>query len=196
MLVKYYSKVKPICAIYVGKGKNVSLFSDYPNSYINSGHNYYTFSPYLNMGVGGQIIVSYSADEYVYIYKNDSLIREKICRSNYIDRIKDYPDDKVMNLVFSGKYQIEEPKYLSLVYDKFRHRYYGKVEVKFNPQNLAESQWSIIIMDENFDVMGEVLLKYSDFDPEVLIPSPDGVLLKRTVSETENMVLSLVKFEK
>jgi hypothetical protein len=198
MRLKCYKDVNPICSFPLDNSDSniISTFSSYPDLYKKTGNDYYNFFPYVNIAADGRIVISYSADAFVYVFEDEKFLFKKECKSNYVDVINDVPDDKIMNLVYIRKYQIEEPKYLSVVYDEYQHRYYRKLKVKFNSQNLAESQWSIIIMDEDFDVIGEVLLKYSDYDPDILIPTSNGVLLKRTKSNDENMVLSLVKFEK
>ena len=192
-----YAKGRPISSLFYGaknSGKTFT-FGSYPEKYKNTGNNYYFNEPYLNKGAEDKLVVSFSADENVYIYEKGKLVQTKKCKSRYVNKIGHVPNDKLMNLAFVSDYQNEEPKYLKIYYDRFLNRYYRKVRVSYNREHREDGLWSIIVLDENFEKLGEVLIKNSDYSPWLLIPTEKGVYLKESNPDSLGYaVLTLVNF--
>lgn len=200
---KAYSSVAPFCKVNF-KTKNLpyeyTTFGEYPDNY-KKGLNYYNFSPNIFLGLNGEIISSFESDHTLYIYKNDKLIKQKVCKSNYIDKFDTVPDEKFTDLSFVSKFQGEQPKYVKLIVDPYQRRYYRISKLRFNTSDMKSDKlkWSIIILDENFDVLGESLLSYADYIPDIIIPTNDGLFIQRSPKLKEdfegNLILSLLQFK-
>ncbi len=192
-----YAKGHPMASFFYGAKKSgkISTFGSYPEKYKSTGNNYYLNEPYLNKGAKDKLVVSFSAEENVFIYEKGKLRQTKKCKSKYVNKIGHVPNDKLRNIAFVSDYQSEEPKYLGIYYDRFLNRYYRKVRVSRNREHPEDGLWSIIVLDENFEVLGEVLIKNSDYSHTLLIPTENGIYLKESKPDSLGYaVLTLVNF--
>jgi len=200
--IDYYRSFKPVCKVsLVGQDDSLlyTVFGNFPNAYIRTGNNYYDYFPDICIDANYQIIVSYGASDNIFIYKNNTLIDEKTCKSNYIESFEDIPDDKYKDLGFLRVYLAEEPRYKGVVYDRYRNLYYRRARLEYDMEknSIKHAQWSLIVMNASFDVLGEVLINSSEYMSDIVLPSKDGLYLRRTPrTEKEylgNCILSLVE---
>ena len=197
-----FETFSPICEINIDSALSsniISYFGVYPNSY-KKGDNYDDYSPSIYVGLQNQIVSSYAKDHNIYVYKNSELIAQKECRSNYIDEFNSISDDDYTNLSICGTFQGEEPEYTNLIVDPYKKRYYRvtKLRMEIGKTDINIDKWTMIIMDENFDVIGEAVLPYSEYFPDIIIPSEKGVYIKRTPKNDKefkgDLKLSLIQF--
>jgi len=179
-----FETISPICKVNIDGILNSDCFSSfgvYPNNY-KTGNNYYDYGPSIFVGLNNQIITSYAADNNIYIYKNSELVAQKTCKSNFINEFKDIPDDYISNLSYCQTYLGEEPKFTKLIIDPYSKRYYRvtKLRVDLGKADVKSAKWSMVIMNESFDVIGEALLPYSEYMPDIIIPSRKGLYVKRS----------------
>jgi len=114
---------------------------------------------------GDKTIVRYDHDHYIYVY-NDSTWTPYYMKSKYVTKplLKQYVD----NIDFNGQIArlVESPRYEYLAYDKYRNVYYRlvyhgeSVNDIDNPMSQREfhKTFSIMIIDENFNLIGETIM--------------------------------------
>jgi hypothetical protein len=165
---------------------------------------------------GRQIIYSFANQEDIYITSlNDSLIRKVPAKSRYIDDVKKFtPSRKITTNLQMHKYECEHPFYGSLIYDKYRDVYY---RIAYPPTNMDEEvrqnidlldvwrfgrkEFSIIILNKDFQVIGETLFKDYAYSSRMLLVSKEGVYLYNNVFlkddyEEDALRFRLLKLEK
>lgn len=197
-----FSKTSPICNLEFDKplkGGRYSTYGSYPENY-KAGNNYYNFGPDIFIGLNGETIASYEADHSIQIYKNSNLKAEKICKSNYIDKFESISDKEFRDLSYCKTYLGTKPEYTEIIADPYKKRYYRISKLKINPNNtdsINNGHWTIIIMDENFDVKGEALIPLSKYLPDFIMPSRNGLFVKKTPKSKEefygDLKLSLIQ---
>ena len=165
-----------------------------------TGKNFYDFAPSFCIDLRHRIILSYGADDYIYVYNDSVQVSKMYCKSNYIKEFNDIPDDKFKDLGFIKKYQAEEPRYKGIYYDPFKNLYYRITELRKDISNfdINKAKWTIIVLDCNLTVIGEVLIPYSKYLSDVFVLCEEGVYLKKTPKNdnlNSNIVLSLIKLE-
>jgi len=198
-----FEAISPICKVkidnIISSANGYSSFSEYPNNY-KTGNNYYNYGPNIYVGLNNQIISSYQANHNIYIYKNSELIAQKACRSNFIYEFDNIPDEYNSNLSYCQTFIGKEPKYTKFIVDPYNKWYYRitKLRMSLKKTDMKNAKWSIIILNDSFDIIGEALLPYSDYMPDIIIPSKEGLYIKRTAKSKEefngNLFLSLIQF--
>jgi len=74
--------------------------------------------------------------------------------------------------------------YVNLVYDPYQNLYY-RVFKKSNSENesikshFIEAEWSIIVFNEQFEVLGEVLMPKKVYNYLHMLPTPEGLLISK-----------------
>lgn len=199
-----FETTPPICKVELNHSAQSSgspmLFGTYPDSY-KTEKDYYNYSPNIFIGLQNEIINSYESSHHLFIYKDSTLFAEKICRSNFIEEFKDIPEEKASDLSYSQKFIGEEPRYTKLIADPFRNCYYRAVKLRMKTDGLSlkDAKWSIIVLNADFDVIGEAAMPYADYMPDIIVPSRKGVYIKRSPKSKEefygDLKLSLIQFE-
>ncbi len=198
-----FDTIKPICALghntLIDSMHKAEIFGEFPESY-KTGKNYYSFGPSLYCGLRNELIVSYEADHTLFIYDKMELSKTIQCQSNFINKFNDIPDDMFKNLRYCKVFQGQEPRYTDLIIDPFSNNYYRVVKprIDLKKSNINEISWSIIVMNKEFDVLYEVQLPFSEYLPEVVLPTKEGLFVKKSPkSKTDfygDLILSLIKF--
>ncbi len=192
-----FSKLAPICKKELGN-ENAYIFGSTPDKY-KTGNNYYSYGPDIFVGLQNQIIISYPPDHNIYIYNNEKLTK-RACKSNFIECFTEISDEQFRNISFCRTYMGQEPKYTKIVANPYRAEYYRIAKLRFDLENvdIKSARWSIIIMNERFEVTGEVVLPYSEFMPDIIVPAKEGLYVKKTPKRKEefsgNLTLSLLQF--
>jgi hypothetical protein len=85
------------------------------------------------------------------------LTDKKVCKSNFIDEFKDISDEDNSNLTYCQTYLGQEPRYTKLIVDPYKKRYYRvtKLRLEIGKQDIKSAKWTIIIMNETFDIKVE-----------------------------------------
>ena len=114
-----------------------------------------------------------------------SLINKFTCESKFIDYLPEFIDNKeVTNAKKMNDRFNQLPSYFGIYYDKYRNVYYrpvkheNKTKNKFGSQNVNEFKYSIMILDENFKVVGEQIFDSKDHLMYYIIITKSGILLK------------------
>jgi hypothetical protein len=199
----YYKVIKPVYLLNLNSTsiKKELLFGNFPLNYVESNSNYFNFFPYICTTKSHDILLSFSASDSIYLYTNGKLKNCFECVSEYIDKFNPYPDEKIFDLAYYQRYIQTEPNYLSIIYDKYRDKYYRIVRHRTNytKENTLESNhwtWSILILDSNFKLEKELLFDYRNYYSDFIIPTHEGIYIGKTLkSRTDTaLILSLFKF--
>jgi hypothetical protein len=198
----FYRNVKPILEIGFdeGKGNKESLWGMFPTKYQEGNHIFLDYFPFVLSLPKSTTLVSYAYDDSIYVYKDGRIDKSYKCKSNFIKQHNPYPEDKQFDMVFYKDYLMFEPKYLKLLYNKYKDQYYRiakhPVDTKSKNGNMIEEmEWSIIVMNSEFEVSKEVVFDYRYHSPELVLPSKNGVYISNAGGPdmSENVTMTLFK---
>ncbi|NQT78074.1 MAG: DUF4221 family protein [Bacteroidetes bacterium] len=200
---KYYQLIKPEIVIPVSQTDQsfiISQLGAFPEHYFESGNDYSDYFPTRCMNKEGGMIFSYDADHYIYVFDSDGMSYEKPCESKYIKTINHIPDNKTLDMAYSRKFQLEEPKYERIYYDKYRNRYYRIVKHRSKVENgqmtdIENFTWSIIVLDENLDILGEQIFYFKNYNYQIFYPAKEGIYINKTNSEQHDRTIRLTLLE-
>lgn len=171
--------------------KNKSLGSEYSYSRCFDGKNF---------------IYSFFFDENIYITPPSHKRIDKIAvKSRYINELK-FVDRTPDNLNLVAKALSELPFYSNLIYDKYRNVYYRfvfpKVELPTNEKNYAEiwqmgrTKFSIIILNDQFEVIGETLFPENVYASTQYFIRKDGLYLSTSFPKNPNFDENTLSFQR
>lgn len=158
----------------------------FPEAYRN-GDFYYDFYPSRCINNNGEMVYSFGADHNLYVYKNDS-VRAGVheCKSKYVNSFNTFAQDKIDDLAYQREYRIKEPRYVKLIYDKYRNVYYRIVKHPAEFLNkegtivkASEVNWSIMIINQNFEVIKEIEFDAKEYSSAWIYPVPEGVYISQ-----------------
>lgn len=154
-----------------------------------------------------KFIYSFYFDENIYIAnkKHDSVIK-KVAKSEYINEVKvwnDYGQLTVRDIV-------ENPNYGNILYDKYRDVYYRiaypkiSTDIKLRDKELLEilqygrKKFSIIILDNNFNKIGETMMPEDTYNSQLMFIREDGLYISTSYpmkSDYDDNILGFQKFK-
>lgn len=195
----YYKNVKPACVVDL-ISRNVSVFGEFPVFYKKNNFSFNDWFPVICPLEDNRCLMSFACDDSVYLYKNGIKEKAFLCKSRYIDKFVPFDDSKAFDMDYYRKYSMSKPKYSNLVYNRHTGEYYRvaehEKEVGVNGK-LVEGHvptWSIIVMDSTFSVKKEYCFQLDEYNPEIIVPSQEGVYLRKAPS-IETYVLTLTLFK-
>ena len=135
----------------------------------------------------GLFIYSFYGDENILVTDVDHIKTNRFCiKSKYIDKI---PIEKVPeDFKLGAKLNLETARYGDLLYDKYRDVYY---RFTYPSTNLDDKiQWfgravygrkkfSVIILDKDFNIIGETLFPEGIYNSYVFFVHKDGLYISR-----------------
>ncbi|MEO5643769.1 MAG: DUF4221 family protein [Bacteroidia bacterium] len=157
----------------------------WPGEY-KSGMSFRDFYPQRCVNGKGEIVYGFSASDSIFVMKDNKFVAAYNCKSRFMTMRHSYPDDSIGHFSFLQRYDIEEPGYVGLVYDAYRNYYYRIVSQSIpfeKPGGMIvntsfDKPWSLLVMDENFIILNEIMMDNTRFLPMVL-PVKEGLLLKK-----------------
>jgi hypothetical protein len=155
----------------------------WPLSY-RTGNNYRDYYPQHTYNDKGQLINGFAADDSIFVYDKGVRIKGYNVRSKYMNHPKPFPDDSLGNYYYVDRYFVEESRYMSLNYDPYRKLYYRIVHhsaeyIRADSITLnttSDKVWSLLILDEAFNVLSEQVFAPKKYVPKILI-HPEGILV-------------------
>lgn len=147
-------------------------------------------------------VLSFPASHDILITKNFETEETFCAGSQYIKSISEYPDGEgTMNPEKAFEHCTVNGFYQGILYDKYNDLYYRLclLPSKWNGIDKYSRDLSIIILDKNFNVVGEKLLKnnkdfYLDRISTVSV-SPDGILLQKRNDLFDESTLDFVVYK-
>jgi hypothetical protein len=203
-----WAESNPVCAYIdlTGKSVNAFLSFSYPSfPSIDNKNKRASAEDYLSRCFNGkQFVYSFYYDENIYITPlNHGQIKKIKTSSKYIDKVI-IPDDY-------GNVTVEElcenPNYGNLLYDEYREVYYRiaypktKLEKGIRGLELLQygrKKFSIIIMDKEFNILGETLFPDYTYNSQVMFIREDGLYISESHylnPEYSDDVLSFRRFD-
>ncbi|MDT3694900.1 MAG: DUF4221 family protein [Ignavibacterium sp.] len=186
-LNKYYeSTTNVILNLRSSSSKELKFFGHFPKAYTKESKNFYNFFPSFSIDNENNIILSFNKDHHVIIYnKEGTLIKEKMIKSKYINEFNDIKLNDSRNFNYLKKYILSEPSYERIVFDEYNNLYYRIVKLPINKLENADGSfkttedidYSIIVLDENLDILDEILVDSKKYYVPGLIPTKNGILL-------------------
>ncbi len=180
-------------------------YSFFPTNYQNgSTYNNYFFYNCLN--ASGEIVYSYSANDSVYIYSaTNELIKQHEAKSKHSKIFTEYDLSKINDINYARQYALCNGFYESIIFDKFRNVYY-RVYKKSVPylnndgkiRSGSEIPWSLIVLDDAFNKLGEIEFNPAKYSPSYIIPSEQGVYIGHPYEvniKNRQLSLTLLKFK-
>ncbi|MDR2811228.1 MAG: DUF4221 domain-containing protein [Tannerellaceae bacterium] len=179
-------EINPLCVLIDLADKSVlGLKVQYPEFPGMDDGTYKTFGSEIEVSRcydGRQFVYSFYYDEDIYIVDiGHTSLRKVKAVSRYIDRVE-YPDD----FVATPEEICTNPKYGSLLYDKYRDVYYriaypkSELEKGVNALELIQfgcKLFSIMILDREWNVVGETKLPEYTYNSRVWFVREDGLYL-------------------
>lgn len=148
---------------------------------INFYHSYYTYNP--NKGI---YVHSFPIDNYVYAYDLKDSVKQYYAGSKYLKDVKPLSDNP-FNALFEerSKYFKQSPSYLGIHYDQYRKFYYRIAQQPISdalindpePLKRGHKHFSIVILDENLQKVGEYSFKEKYTYGESIIAVPEGLMI-------------------
>lgn len=140
---------------------------------------------------GKDLVYSFFFDEDIYVVSLDGSIQRMVkVKSKYLDEIyngKKTPSDIAKTLC-------SIPMYGNLIYDKYREVYYRFVypETELAEGNyvdiwqLGRSNFSIIVLDKDFKILGETLLPENTYASSLFFIREDGLYISTSFVKNPN----------
>ena len=203
IIPKFYNF--PTIGIYDYTEENDIIKTAFFPDIMRKGDVWYSFNPTFCINQDDEIVCSFEVDHCVHIYntKGEYLSSNEI-KSKYLDEFAPIELEKSRNRRYSSEYNITRGRYNAIIFDKYRNFYY---RIAVHPQNYLNSdgsvnefgsnQWSIIILDSNFNIIDEVVMEREKFLFSSIIVVSEGLLIRMDDSEEgieHKMEFFLVKF--
>jgi hypothetical protein len=196
-----------IITIIDTKNNEVEFNVGYPPSYRegNWGEDFYRFAFWCYNDTNGLFLISFPNDHYIYSYQTDfSNVKKIYAGSLYAGNIKSLGRPSFIPIPnnMEQAHYFEQYYYRSIIYDKYRNIYYRIVEHPWENynDNIDIRAWlkpiSIIILDSEFNVLGERLLSmeyrlsYMNF-----FITEAGLYLNKDTGNEDELVYSLFKIK-
>ncbi len=150
----------------------------------------YPVSAYLKNDLGysrilgdGQFVYSFNSDDNLIIYENSGNASKYLAKSRYIKSIEEYPRNGSLQDYLLK--QVSRPAYLRIIFDPYRKIYYRIAYPGFTVKrndNLRElirfiPQFSVIILDQDFNNVGETLMPFNKFDVSDIFVAREGLYI-------------------
>ncbi|MDR2834676.1 MAG: DUF4221 domain-containing protein [Bacteroidales bacterium] len=178
--------------LYIISNKKNNFFINtkvarFPKEMVVEGKTDYPFDCIVSFSVNNkdEIIVSFSTDHSLYIYQDFVLKKKKECRSSFI---KDFPQPIALNQINDMELyenrSNESTVYIGIYYDKNRDVYYRTVKLKVREQSktlfdINDFMYSIMLIDSNFEVIGEQLFNNKEYLFNSLVVTSEGIMLRK-----------------
>jgi hypothetical protein len=173
------------------------IYSDY----FFGGMQYNVFLSYALNERDGLFVISFPASHQIVLTKDFVNYKEVCAGSKYISNIPEYTSDKDDK---AYEYCSENGYYYSILYDKFNNLYYRlcllpSMAEKGTENYGAKRDLSIIILNNEFKIVGEQLLKVGkDFSIENIssvVVTPDGLLFQKNNNINNEDIISFFKYK-
>lgn len=143
-----------------------------------------------------QIVVSHFADHNLYIYDLDGKETIKNCKSKYINKLPGKLSVLEMDNEQLMLKRSSMDTYFGIIFDPYRICYYrfARLSDGGKSHNMLNN-FSIMILDENFNIIGEQLFKNAPYMCIGAHVIPEGLMLKKTDDYSGNTKYGLFKIK-
>lgn len=181
-----WAEKKPVCAYIDLSDRTVQAFTGFEYPTFPGADNKAKLSGIENdvsrCFDGRRFVYAFYYDEDIYVVSPDhqSIRRVKV-KSKYIDKVKLLNDYEL-----TEKEMCENPNYGNLIYDKYRNVYYRiaypETEIEKNVRTMellmyGRKKFSIIILDQDFNTIGETLFPEYQYNSAVMFIREEGLYI-------------------
>lgn len=150
---------------------------------------------------GNKVILSYPLGHSVFVSTNGEPWVCYNLKSRYVE--KAMHDSYGTEMIETIRKEVDSPRYLALVYDKYRNVYYRFVYLGLDPEPdddlsmLAEfhRNVSIMVIDEDFNVIGETLLPNKTYNANMFFINQAGLWISTNNPENPHFEEDVMNFE-
>lgn len=184
---EYYS-LPPELRLELGDSSlTPSLVGAWPDRYKE--RNYYDSYPHRELiERGGRVrsVYSFKAADSLYLFEGRQLRKKVEAKSRSIEAFETFQEDSLGNIAYTERYLTTAPHYGAIVWDPFRDLFYRQA---FHPcsykgpegkrvKGASDQPWSLIVMDEDFEKLGEMKMDPKRYMPGPLLVSKSGLLVR------------------
>jgi hypothetical protein len=191
-----------IVEIPLNKSKERKFFGLWPESYRKDEIPY---NPMVNFALSaeGLPIINYHYDDNIYDASNAKFHSAKSKYSNSDFSLFNKNDTQTNDELEVKTYTLDE-SYVDIIYDSYKKLYYRVFKKTQLDSNIpgekpikTDAEWSIIVLDAAFQVLGEVKFEKKKYNFLKILPTKEGILIAQNRNNTytdENTVgFDLVK---
>ncbi|MFA8449621.1 MAG: DUF4221 family protein [Bacteroidales bacterium] len=174
-----------LCINLSDKIKYTPLKIKYPTKYQNN-NSYYNNNYSITINNLKQIVCSFRCSDSLYVYndKNYEFKAAFYAGSDLNPHFKPFIKGNEAKRSEVEKYALTEPYYEKILFDPYKKMYYRFYydRLKFDKEAIkkpliSEKKQSVIILDENFNRLGEVIFGNKEMHPcSISIPTKEGLL--------------------
>ena len=153
---------------------------------------------------GKELVYSFGMDESLYVVSlDDGNVAKYSAKSCFIDKLKIPKVSEDLSVV--AKRLCEYPFYGSIYYDKYRRLYYrvaypqedyDKEENFVDLWQFGRGKFSIIVLNEDFEVLGETLFPAFSYRSDLVLILEDGVYLSTSHFKREDYSDDVLRFQR
>lgn len=190
---KYFSRPM-FQKIEITNSRKYTKYVNVPSNY-SKGNYYGNFNIFKCIGQNNCIVYSFAANDDVFIYQNDdTLAISAFAGSKMRPKFEPFDLSELQNFSYLRKYSISQPFYQKIVYDEFNNLYLRVFKPSISYLNKDrkilksdEIPWSIIILDNNFKIIGEVEMDPSNYSFKSIFPVDNGIIISNTHPDLEKL---------
>lgn len=194
---EYYSRPSLLYFPFLAS-ESKRLFCYWPSNY-RQGNFYGSFFRYTCVSeyAKSEVIVSFPANDTLFVF-NNFILTNRICvKSNFSSGFYPIEIDKISDYNYLYKYQVEHFWYENLVYNPFKEEYYRIANhgvesyIKEDGRKISSATdvpYSIIVMDEEFHIKGEVKMDQTKFLPYRIAPTKEGIFISAAIDPSEKVL--------
>ncbi len=151
----------------------------------------------------GEIVYGFSLNNKLYIYNDSTLLKTVECRSKHVKEDAPKPSKKLTgyNPEDDIAYEVQRASYRFLFYDKYRDLIYRVVlhasdlyDKYGNKVDFWNRPFSIQIINNKYELIGEVDFPGNTYFIKNIIPVPEGVLISTSNEKNPNLQEDRLQF--
>jgi hypothetical protein len=137
----------------------------------------------------GQLVSSFSADHHVQVFQpEDDGFVNHLVKSRFFDTIEPMENPTLDN---DWDYTFTTPTYRAIIHDPYRKVYYRVamhgLEERLEDSNYFDQEFSIIILDEAFNLLGEEIFPGKRYKPNQFFLTEEGLFLSDNNDNNPNL---------
>ncbi len=159
---------------------------------------------------GEVLVYSFAFDDNLYVVSLEGKVLDvQNVKSRYVDNVS-LPDNVSPDMQTAVRKMCELPFYGNIIYDKYRKVYYrivypqteyNNVENFVDMWQFGRSLFSIMILDEDFNAVGETLFPENEFRSDLMFVLEDGLYIssshyKNPIYDEDRLVFKRFVLEK
>ena len=184
--VEYFSRKSQFSIRLSDSLQEPRLLLDFPYSY-RKGDYKGEFNSFRTVA-GNRILFSFPFSDSVYLFKDDGSYSKALFSSRYCKGFPTFDPGKTMDFAYQLKFRIENPCYEDLVFDEYNQRFYrafkkpmSYLNAKGTIRKETEIEWTLIVADSNFNILGEIGIDPVKYSLYRVVPSARGLYLMHPV---------------